>query len=629
MGIAPDSILGQAVSAVNENMAHLNAMTNTFSSQLSVALSQISNVKVDVVPPPEKLTLPETPAPNDPLEAQPTFTPDNFSPGAKPAPVDISNLLNGLDLNDISLPSMPEMPAVTLPDIPAIGDVALPERPAIDTNIELPAAPSIDMPQMDELLQISLPAFEFPQLPTFDATPPSASGIQVPTPFINWSEPQYASELLTDIQAKVKGWMQGGTGLPVAVEQALFSRTRERDGAETERAVQEAVDAWAARDFTMPPGMLVKQADVIREQGRLKASELNRDIMIEAAKWQIEGMRFAVEKGVALEELTSNLHENMTKRLFEAARFHAESQISVFNAQISLFNAQNAGFQTLTEVYKTKLEAAISRITAYKAAVDGQVAIGQINEQRVNVYKAKLEAITSNVEVYKAMMQGAQVRSDMIKNQFDAYRAEVQAYSEQISAEKVKVEAYDARVRAETAKIGVYESQARAYASTIQGLTANADMKMKGAQLRIEAARTRITEFMGNVDAYKAELQSGVSKAQIATSVFTAQIEAWRAKAAAQVAQSEMQSRFADMNTRTNIAYSEMQMSEYTAKMQHAIQQAQIALEAAKAVGQYTAQLAAGALSAAHVSASISGSGSASSSESQSKSESTSYNYSY
>jgi hypothetical protein len=90
-----------------------------------------------------------------------------------------------------------------------------------------------------------------------------------------------------------------------------------------------------------------------------------------------------------------------------------------------------------------------------------------------------------------------------------------------------------------------------------------------------------------------------------------------------------MQSRFADMNTRTNIAYAQMQISEYTARMQNAVQQAQIALEAAKALGQYTAQLAAGAMSAMHVSAGISGSGSASSSESTSQSTSTSYQYSY
>ena len=41
-----------------------------------------------------------------------------------------------------------------------------------------------------------------------------------------------------------------------------------------------------------------------------------------------------------------------------------------------------------------------------KTAVDGQVAVGQINQQRVEVFKAKLDSINANVEVYKALMEG-------------------------------------------------------------------------------------------------------------------------------------------------------------------------------------------------------------------------------
>ena len=55
----------------------------------------------------------------------------------------------------------------------------------------------------------------------------------------------------------------------------------------------------------------------------------------------------------------------------------------------------------------------------------------------------------------------------------------------------------------------------------------------------------------------------------------------------------------------------------------------QIALEAAKASGSFSAQLASGAMSASHVSASMSASGSVSGSTSDSKSYSESHNYSY
>lgn len=630
MGIAPDSILGVAVDTVTSKINDLDSLANKYSAQLSAALADIGAVKIPDVPAPTRPSPPMLVPPTLDISAAPEFSPPSLTMPAAPADINIDDLLADLDVGNMDdLPDLPVMLPINIPDAPGMANIPVPARPDIDTNVEIPEAPTIVMPEMEGLEQINLPEFVFPELPTFDATPPDTSGITVPEAFINWSEPDYSSEVLDDLQAQVKLMMAGGTGLPAVVQDALFARTRERDSAETERQVQEAVDTWAGRNFSMPPGMLAKQSNVIREQGRLRAAELNREILIESAKWEIESIRFAVQQGMALEQLTQNLHENTVKRLFEVARFGAEAQISVFNARITLFNAQNSAFETLAQVYRTKLDAAISKLTAYKTAVEGQVALGQINQQRVDVFKAKLDAVQSSVEVYKALMQGAQVRAETIKNQFDAYRADVQAFSEQIGAEKVKFDAYEAQVKAEAAKAGVYDSQARAYASTIQGLAQKADIKVKGVQIRMEAARTKVTKFLGDVEAYRAEMDAGLREVQYGTQVFQARVEGWRAQANVSVADAEMKSRFTDMNTRTNIAYAEMQISEYTAKMQNAIQQAQIALESARAVGQYTAQLAAGAMSAAHVSASISGSGSASTSDSTSTSTSTSHNYSY
>ena len=509
--------------------------------------------------------------------------------------------------------------------------IAPPVRPNIDTSVEIPAAPTINMPEMEALEQISIPEFVFPVLPDFDGVPPSASSITVPNVFINWVEPVYESEIYDDLLARTKAMMAGGTGLPPAVEDALFSRARERDSSETARAVQEAVDTWAGRNFSMPPGMLAKSVSVVREQGRLKAAETNRDILIEAAKWEIENIRFAVQQGLALEQLTANLFENSAKRMFEVARFQAESQINVFNAQIGLFNAQNTAFQTLAQVYRTRLDGALAKLTAFKTAVDAQVAVGQINQQRVEVFRAKLNAVQASVEVFKSMMQGAQVRADVIKNQFDAYRADVQAFAEEVGAEKVKFDAYESQVKGETAKAGMLDAQARAYASTIQGLATKAEIRVKGSQLKLDAARVHIAKYLADVDGFKAELDASLKEVQYGTTVFQANVEGWKAKTSANVAAAEVQSRFADMSARTNIAFAEMQISQYQANINKAVQSAQIALEAAKAMGQYSAQLAAGAMSAMNVSASVTGTGSQNDTFgiSNTTSTTTSHNYNY
>lgn len=633
MAIIPNvnPIIDQSIATVTDQIDKLNSVAAKFRAELTESLNEIKDIQVDQIDPPTRMLVPETPVPSVDLSGAPIFNTIQLEKPNLPEFQSIENLLSELNLDDLNMPEAPVMPTMELPSAPGMAEVPVPARPNIDTDIQLPESPTLELPQMDDLKEIDIPVFEFPELPDFNGEPPSISDITVPDVFIEWDEPKYKSEVLDELTDYIKkGITEGGTGLPAPIEEALFNRARSRESKETSRAVQEVMNDWSSRNFTMPPGMLVKQVASIREQGQLRASELNRDILIEASKMEIEQLRFLVQQGMALEQLTVNIFNNVTNRLFEIARYNAESKINVFNAQIAFFNAQNEAFSVLSGVYKTKLDGALAKLSAYKTAVDAQVAIGQINEQYVQVYKAKMDAVLSNVEVYKALVQGASVRADVIKNQFDSYRADVQAYSEQINAEKVKVEAYEAQIRGESTKATLFDTQARAYASTIQGVQAKADVKGKQIQLKMEAARVWIGKYQADLEAYKAELQANLSEVQQNTVAFSAEVEAWRASASMEVGQAEMQSRYADMNTRTNIAYAEMQLKEYEAKMQKAIQEANIALESAKAMGQYTAQLAAGAMSAAHVSASIGASGSVGSSSSygETKSESKNYNFS-
>ena len=628
--VAPDGIMDAAMTTVMDQMDKLDSISTRYRKELSESLSGIKDVVVVQVEPPQRMDVPETPVPNIDLSDAPKFSPIQMSKPELPVFQSIDSLLSELNLDDLNMPDAPVMPTIELPSAPGMINIPLPEKPQIDTNVVVPDAPVLNLPEMDALKQIEIPEFVFPELPDFNGVPPSTGEISVPDVFIDWQEPEYESEVLDDLGKYISdGIKKGGLGLPAEIEEALFNRSRSRESRETSRAVQEVVNDWATRNFSMPPGMLVKQVSTIREQGQARASELNRDILIEATKMEIEQIRFLVQQGMALEQLTTNIFNNFANRMFEVARFNAESLISVFNAKIAFFNAQNESFKVLSDVYRVKLDGAIAKLTAYKTAVDAQAAVGQINEQYVQVYKAKMDAVLSNVEIYKAVVQGASVRAEVIKNQFDSYRADVQAYSEQINAEKVKVEAYEAQIRGETSKAGLFDAQARAYASTIQGVQAKANVKGQQIQLKMEAARVWIGKYQADLEAYKAELQANLSEVQQNTAAFSAEVDAWRATAGMEVSQAEMQSRYADMNTRTNIAYAEMQLKEYETKMQKAIQEANIALESAKAMGQYTAQLAAGAMSAAHVSASISGSGSASTSHSTSDSKSESHNYTY
>ncbi|RKG13963.1 hypothetical protein CKA47_36150, partial [Pseudomonas aeruginosa] len=139
-------------------------------------------------------TRPDAPIASPPpvnLGEQPTFNPSSLVKPEAPGGLNIDDLLADLDVGDMDdLPDAPTMIPINIPDAPSMTAIPVPERPDIDTTVEIPDAPQIAMPDME------------------------------------------------------------ATGLPAPIEQALFARARERDSGETTRAVQEAVDTWAARNFS-------------------------------------------------------------------------------------------------------------------------------------------------------------------------------------------------------------------------------------------------------------------------------------------------------------------------------------------------------------------------------------------
>lgn len=581
-------------------------------------------------------------------------------------------------LKDIVVPAKPSIDlAVNLPSAPVIDRINLPTRPNIDTNLDLPTPPDMSLPEMARLFDINVPVWEEPRLPEWDE-----GLVRTLDPakftFNNdwWAEDkEYSSELYDKLLMTAKNMLDptkvGNFGLPDSVVNALFHKPRERLARETKRAMQEATHRWASRGFSLPSGVLDRQISAILDDESAKVSELNAEIFVNATKEQMEQLRFAITQGLALEQHHFNIFDIMVKRMFEVARYNAEAQFKVFDYYIQVFNLNNESYKMAVDIYKAKLEAVLSKLTVYKAKIDAQSAIGQLNNQLLEVYKARLQGVQMNADVFKTLMQGASVKMDMAKTQLDAYRADLQAYGEalngeklkfelyktrldgenakaeigktqaqiyatqmdayktQVQSEQAKLEAYDSKVKGELAKAQIYDTQVKAYAERLRAYQSQGDLGLKQIQLKTDLARAYLSKYGAELDGYKANLQANLSLVQTNAESFRAGVDAWRGKMQIELQGLETQSKWADMQTRTNIAYSEMQMKEYEMLTKQAQSKAQVALESAKAVGQFSAQLAAGAMSAGHISASISASGSASTSESKSTSESTSHNYSY
>lgn len=175
MGIAPDSILGVAVDTVTSKINDLDVLAQTYSARLSAALADIGAIKVADIPAPTRPDAPVATPPPLSLDNEPIYNPKTLVIPEAPGGLNIDDLLADLDVGDMDdLPDAPTLIPINIPDAPGMAAIPVPTRPDIDSTVAIPDAPTIVMPDMEALEQIRLPDFVFPDLPTFDATPPDA-----------------------------------------------------------------------------------------------------------------------------------------------------------------------------------------------------------------------------------------------------------------------------------------------------------------------------------------------------------------------------------------------------------------------------------------------------------------------
>ncbi|HAR04055.1 MAG TPA: hypothetical protein DCR72_00505 [Pseudomonas sp.] len=611
----------------------IDAMSDRADTALDKAFDTLEQLKkitadLDTLPPTPTIELGDDPLPTFKAPIPPN--PNQFGTvgGINVGDLDLEGDI-GADLQVDPPPEFrPSVISVSIPDAPAPIDVTgMPDRPTL-TGVSIPTAPTLNLPSVGDLAQIEIPAFAFPQLPSFDATAPEFTGT-APNLVLQWAEPAYHSDTLEEVKGRVRAMLAGGTGLPAPVEQALFDRARMRQDQLAHKAVDDITQAFAARGFELPPGAMAKQIAAVVEQTHLSSSELAREILIKSAEWEIENLRNAVGQGIALEGMLIGAFDNMANRTFEVAKMRLQADLDLFNANVALFNARQGAYQTEAGVYQTRLQGELAKLEVFKAQIEGEKAKGELNEQKVRVFTAQLQALSTEVEIYKARMSGAQIESDLNRAQIDAYRADIQAYAEKLSARKIEFDGYESRVRAEQAKIGILEAEARAFAATVQGYESKNNVKIQSVRTKVEVMNAKVQRYLAVLESERARVQAELSNIQALTAAYQADVGRYTAEINAATGQQNLEQARVEAKLRNNLAYYEIELKKYDASVSRLIQQVQIQAEAIKATGQMSAQLAAGAMAATNVSASMSGAANISSSDSLDRSYSETHTYRY
>ena len=580
-----DSVFDAAAGYASTATGLLTNFTNALSGAIYSAPSV--NISWQSPAPPAVPTIPLPPAPIDITYVAPSPLPDPFS---EPSPtIDIDTF--AVATPDISLPvaptvsygTAPTVPGVTTPTMPTIGELITPEAPTYLT-LNTVTFGGVDMHE-DWLAK-------FENIPSLE--------MLSPTPYSYARGPEYASALLSGLQAKLAERLTGGTGLPAAVEQAIWDRARSRETTTAQANQDEVMRASEAFGFQLPTGALAAQLREAQQGYYDKLSTLSRDVAIKQAELEQENLKQTITQGMELEGKLIDYSYKMEQLTFETAKAYADNAIQIYNAATEQYKALLSGYQTYAAAYKTIIDAEMTKVEVYKAELVAEQTKAQVNNTLVQQYKAQIEANMAFVEIYKAELGGANALIQLEQTKISAAGEQIKAYVAQVNAETAKVEAYKAQVQAEMAGVDIYKSQVQAYSARV------------GAQA--EEARAQISRFSALSQAksaewegYKAQVGAEAERIRALGVSAGAQLEGYKASAAAAEAQGNVNARMWESSIKQYEGGINLTLAQSKINTDLVMQTNNARLEAAKAGAQTYAQLVSSAYGMMNASASVSG----------------------
>lgn len=512
-----------------------------------------------------------------------------------------------------AVPAVPEAPAdpgdpveVPPPERPVLGNYTAPD---VDTDIPMPQytdmTAEVPFPELRPITLPPVPNLALDEI-TFDLDKPQFDG-QVPDiADFSFDPATYTPTYLSQVEQAIGRMFDGQTGLPPEVEEALFERAREREIELGEREVAQVSDEWAARGHRFPSGPHARRVDRARREASYKVSQLNREQFIAHWQFQLEQLRVALTTAVAAEEVLSRLFIEGEQLRFQAARFHLEMAMQVFNAFVTKYNAEVAMYQAEITVYRERLQAETVKLEAYNAQLRGQQLIGELNAQDVQIFAERLRALQINSEIYRtriaaytAQFEAARTKIEVYraqleanKNLVDIYQADTQAFVEMIRAQQVREERF-------STKAAIYGRQMEAWKTLYEGRLAGQQAELEVLRFQRDAYTADSERLNAWINGERGRVQALADKYQAIAQEVGARSEAERTRLASVLG-------IANAAIERYKAATDILLKNAEINIQSGLTAANLLLRSRETAATTWAQLAAGLTSAANINASIS-----------------------
>jgi hypothetical protein len=398
--------------------------------------------------------------------------------------------------------------------------------------------------------------------------------------------PRYA-EQMGRIETQLATYLQGGTGLAPAVENAIYERARSKSSAEIRRVSDAAYSEAAARGFTLPTGALMASLQTARQAGSDNNAAAAREIVVIQAEMEQKNLQFAVSTSANLRQtmLSAALgyHQNLISingQALDYAKTTLSAIIEVYNTAAKAFGLKLEAYRADAAVYETRLKAALAGIELYKAEVDALQALTNVDRAKVEVYKARIDTLNVFANVYRAQIEAVQGRANLEKLKMELFQIKVQAYTSQVQGKNAEWQGYTAAINGEEARVKIYASQVDAFQAQWQGYTAEANAKSKVIEAAATTNKARSDQFTAKIQGYQTVVQARGEKAKVQLENQRQVLISYQAQIQGQVANAQVASDYYKAVSMTGIANAELQMKAMLGEV-----------ESRRAFGQSIAQL--------------------------------------
>lgn len=325
----------------------------------------------------------------------------------------------------------------TLAGAPAV-DIII---PTVDTSLVLENSGQ-SVPVFDSGALVSIPneTYDAPvmaALPTIDTDFPDIVEPDDITLSMTWAEATLPTEVFLALRTQILAdLVDGSTGITAEVENAIYTRARNRQQADRLAAYNRVNNTALQMQHELPAGVLISALADFEIAANRQDAEIESAIIEGQAKLAQENRKAAMQQAGALEQLIRQTRTDESGRALDAAKTFAQLTIQDFSERVRKF----------TSIWE-------GRRVKVQAQADALRGVIESNKGLVDVFKAQYEALKSRIDGATAFNKGLT----------DVYGAEVQGFSEaeraiaarndsSIKLLEQRIENADLSVRAQTAE---------------------------------------------------------------------------------------------------------------------------------------------------------------------------------